>query len=167
MLDVTVIILTFNEELHIKRCLQNVNEFAKRVYVIDSFSTDKTVETAESMGAVVVPHAWPGNQAAQFNWALNNIQIDTEWVLRLDADEYLLPELIAEMRDIVPSLPLSVTGITFKRRHIFCNYPSYSLFILFQKATYFSLGRLVTFRYLSLLYVEICQNMYFQGRCKA
>lgn len=119
MLDVTVIILTFNEELHIKRCLQNVNEFAKRVYVIDSFSTDKTVETAESMGAVVVPHAWPGNQAAQFNWALNNIQIDTEWVLRLDADEYLLPELIAEMRDIVPSLPLSVTGITFKRRHIF------------------------------------------------
>ena len=119
MLDVTVIILTFNEEIHIKRCLENVNEFAKKVYVIDSFSTDKTVEIAESLGAVVVPHAWPGNQAAQFNWALDNVKIDTEWIFRLDADEYLLPELIAEMKEKISSLPLYVTGITFKRRHIF------------------------------------------------
>ena len=119
MLDITVVILTFNEEMHIERCLRNVNEFAKKVYVIDSLSTDKTVEIAERMGAIVVPHAWPGNQAAQFNWALENIQIDTEWILRLDADEYLLPELIEEMKEKVSSLPESITGVTFKRRHIF------------------------------------------------
>ena len=119
MLDITVVILTFNEEMHIERCLRNVNEFAKKVYVIDSLSTDKTVEIAERMGAIVVPHAWPGNQAAQFNWALDHIQIDTEWVLRLDADEYLLPELIEEMKEKVSSLPKSITGVTFKRRHIF------------------------------------------------
>ncbi len=119
MIDVTVIILTFNEEQHIKRCLENVNKFAKKVYVIDCFSKDATKEIAESLGAVVIQHEWPGNQAAQFNWALQNIEIDTEWILRLDADEYLLPELIEELQDRVPSLDEGITGITFKRRHIF------------------------------------------------
>lgn len=119
MIDVTVIILTFNEEQHIKRCLENVNLFAKKVYVIDSFSTDNTVGIAKSMGATVVQHKWPGNQAEQFNWALENIEIDTEWILRLDADEYLLPELVEELKTRVPSLDENITGITFKRRHIF------------------------------------------------
>lgn len=119
MIDVTVIILTFNEEQHIKRCLENVNLFAKKVYVIDSFSTDNTVGIAKSMGATVVQHKWPGNQAEQFNWALENIEIDTEWIFRLDADEYLLPELIEELQAKVPLLDENITGITFKRRHIF------------------------------------------------
>ena len=119
MIDVTVIILTFNEEQHIKRCLENVNLFAKKVYVIDSYSTDNTVAIAESMGATVVQNKWPGNQAEQFNWALQNIEIDTEWILRLDADEYLLPELVEELKTRVPSLDENITGITFKRRHIF------------------------------------------------
>lgn len=119
MLDITVIILTYNEELHIRRCIENVKQFAKTIYVIDSLSTDNTVSIAESMGAIVVPHKWPGNQAAQFNWALENIVIDTEWILRLDADEYLLPELIEELKERVPVLNKDITGITFKRRHIF------------------------------------------------
>ena len=119
MLDISVIILTFNEEQHIKRCLENVNQFAKKVYVIDSFSTDNTVGIAKSMGATVVQHKWPGNQAEQFNWALENIEIDTEWIFRLDADEYLLPELIEELQAKVPLLDENITGITFKRRHIF------------------------------------------------
>ena len=81
MLDISVIILTYNEEIHIKRCLENVNQFAKRVYVIDCFSKDKTVEIAESMGATVIQHEWPGNQAEQFNWALDNIKIKTASML--------------------------------------------------------------------------------------
>ena len=89
-MDITAIILTYNEELHLRRCLENVNQFAKKVYVIDSFSTDNTVGIAKSMGATVVQHKWPGNQAEQFNWALENIEIDTEWIFRLDADEYLV-----------------------------------------------------------------------------
>ena len=121
MTDITVIILTYNEEIHIKRCLENVRSFASKVYVIDSFSNDKTVEIAKEMGAEVVPHKWPGNQAEQFNWALRNIQIDTEWVFRLDADEYLLPELIDEIKQKTVALPDNISGITFKRRHIFLN----------------------------------------------
>lgn len=119
MLDLSVIILTKDEELHIARCLQNVNQFAKKVYIIDCHSTDGTQEIARSLGAQVIEHDWPGNQAAQFNWALDNLQIDTEWILRLDADEYLLPELIEELNQKLPSTPSEVTGIFFNRRHIF------------------------------------------------
>lgn len=93
--------------------------FAKKVFVVDCFSTDKTKEIASHLGAVVVEHAWPGNQAEQFNWALDNLPISTEWVLRLDADEYLLPELVEELREKLPTLPEDVTGIIFNRRHIF------------------------------------------------
>lgn len=93
--------------------------FAKKVFVVDCFSTDKTKEIALRLGAEVVEHAWPGNQAEQFNWTLDNLPISTEWVLRLDADEYLLPELVEELQEKLPTLPEDVTGIIFNRRHIF------------------------------------------------
>lgn len=121
MLDLTVIILTRDERMHIARCIENVRPIARRILVIDSGSTDGTQEIAESLGAEVIEHAWPGNQAAQFNWTLDNLKIDTEWILRLDADEYLLPELVAELRETLPSMPADVTGVVFKRRHIFMN----------------------------------------------
>lgn len=119
-LDLTTIILTYNEELHIRRCLENVCPFSKKVYVIDSPSTDRTVEICKEFPEVeVVVHKYPGNQATQYNWAIDNLKIDTEWTMRIDADEYYLPELVEEMQQKVPSLPKDVTGIEFKRRHIF------------------------------------------------
>lgn len=119
-LDITTIILTYNEELHIRRCLENVCPFSKKVYVIDSPSTDKTVEICKEFPEVeVVVHKYPGNQAAQYNWAIDNLPIDTEWTMRIDADEYYLPELVEEMQQKVSTLPAEVTGIEFKRRHIF------------------------------------------------
>ena len=119
MLDVSVIILTYNEEIHIRRCLENVNRFASNVFLVDCFSTDKTVEIAKSLGANVIQHAWPGNQAEQFNWALKNLVITTKWILRLDADEYLMPELIEELNWKLPTLADGITGVIFNRRHIF------------------------------------------------
>lgn len=119
MLDISVIILTYNEEIHIRRCLENVNRFASNVFLVDCFSTDKTVEIAESLGANVIQHAWPGNQAEQFNWALKNLVITTKWILRLDADEYLMPELIEELNRKLPALADGITGVIFNRRHIF------------------------------------------------
>lgn len=119
MPDLTIIILTKDEALHIARCLENLNRIAQKVYVIDCHSTDGTQKIAKSFGAEVVEHDWPGNQAAQFNWALDNLPIETEWILRLDADEYLLPELIEEIEVKLPKIPKDVTGIIFKRRHIF------------------------------------------------
>lgn len=119
--DLTTIILTFNERLHISRCIENIKTISKRIIIVDCFSTDGTQDIARALGAEVVEHEWPGNQASQFNWALDSLEIDTEWILRLDADEYLLPELIEELKTKLPNIREGATGIIFKRRHIFLN----------------------------------------------
>ena len=67
----------------------------------------------------VLQNKWENNYAKQFNWGLQNADIHTEWVLRLDADEYLLPELKDELQAKLPNLPSSVSGIIVNRRHIF------------------------------------------------
>lgn len=87
MLDLTVIILTFNEEKHIRRCIESVKKVSSKIYVVDSGSTDSTVAIARDSGAKVLTNAW-SSHAKQFNWALKNIE-DSEWVLRVDADEVL------------------------------------------------------------------------------
>ena len=120
MLDITTIILTYNEEIHIRRCLENVRQFSSKVYVIDCFSTDKTVEIAREEGAEVIEHKWPGNQAEQFNWALDNIPIQTKWILRIDADEYLLPELIEELKEKLPVMDESISALSLSRARAFC-----------------------------------------------
>lgn len=120
MLDITTIILTYNEELHIRRCLENVCPFSKKVYVIDSPSTDRTAEICREFPNVeVVVHKYPGNQAEQFNWALDNCEIGTEWVLRVDADEYCTPELIHEMQDKLPALPNEVSAVVLPLGRVF------------------------------------------------
>lgn len=120
MLDLSVIILTFNEELHIRRCLDNVAPIAKEIFIIDSFSTDRTLEIAQEYPIVqVLQNKWVNNYAMQFNWGLENAPITGKWILRLDADEYLLPELIEEIKQKLPNVPDSVSGISFNRRHIF------------------------------------------------
>lgn len=121
MLDLTVIILTYNEEIHIRRCLENVCPIAKDVFLIDCFSKDKTIEIAKDFANVtILQHEWPDTKyAGQFNWGLENVPISTEWVLRLDADEYLMPELVEELKVKLPTMPKDVNGIIFNRRHIF------------------------------------------------
>lgn len=111
MLDITTVILTYNEELHIRRCLENVCPFSRRVVVVDSPSTDRTVDICREFDNVeVVTHKYPGNQAEQFNWALDNIPISTEWILRIDADEYCEPELISEMAARLPTFDDDVSA---------------------------------------------------------
>ena len=119
-LNLTTIILTYNEELHIRRCLENVCPFSKKVYVIDSPSTDRTAEICREFPNVeVVVHQYPGNQAEQFNWALDNCEIGTEWVLRLDADEYCTHELIREMQEKLPALPNEVSAVVLPLGRVF------------------------------------------------
>ena len=100
MTDIAVIVLTKNEHLHIARCLNKIAHLQpKQVFVVDCGSTDDTVEIAKRHGATVVYHEWPGNQAKQFNWGLENLPITTEWILRLDADEYLSPETMVQLKE--------------------------------------------------------------------
>lgn len=120
MLDLSVLILTKDEELHIKRCLDNVNEIAKEIFIIDSYSNDRTLEIAREYPKVhILQNKWINNYAYQFNWGLENAPITGKWVLRLDADEYLLPELIEELNQKLPTISDNITGISFNRRHIF------------------------------------------------
>lgn len=83
---VTVLILTKDEDRHIGRAIDSVKGFASNVYVIDSFSTDNTVEIAKARGANVLQNKFL-NHSQQFNWGLSQLPPETEWVLRLDADE--------------------------------------------------------------------------------
>lgn len=118
--DISVLILTYNEEKHLKRCLDSVKDIAKDIFIVDSNSKDKTLDIAQSMGVEVYQNCWV-NYAKQFQWGLDNCPIKTKWVIRLDADEYLLPELAFEISQKINNLPNDVTGIIFKRRHIFLN----------------------------------------------
>jgi len=120
MTDVSVIILTFNEEKHISRCLQSLLTFTDKVFIVDSFSTDRTVEIARSMGAVVVQNTWV-NYATQFNYGIINNPFTTDWVMRMDADEYVLPELAAEINRRLTGLPAQTGGVYVKRRVFFLN----------------------------------------------
>ncbi len=113
--DLTVIILTYNEELHIRRAIESVNEIASAVWIVDSFSTDNTKDIAESLGARFIQHTF-ANQASQFLWALEHCEVNTQWVMRLDADEYISDDLIIELRNKLNSLAQDISGIVLKRQ---------------------------------------------------
>jgi glycosyltransferase involved in cell wall biosynthesis len=115
---VDVVILTYNEERHIMRAIRSVAAFARCVYVVDSHSTDRTLELARAEGAQVVQHEFV-HQAQQFQWALDTLTLEAPWTMRLDADEVVEPELAREIVERLPGLPLDVTGINLKRKHIF------------------------------------------------
>lgn len=114
MNDITVIILTKNEEANIQRCIASVKDLAERIIVVDSESTDKTCEIAESMGAEVVVHPFV-THGQQFNWALDNLNITTKWVFRLDADEEVTADLREEIvNECISHANDNVNGLVVK-----------------------------------------------------
>ncbi len=121
MLDISVLILTYNEEIHIERCINNAKKFASHIYLIDSFSHDKTVDIAKNMGAMVYQNKWENNHARQFNWGIENLPIKTKWVFRLDADEYLTDELIEELKKQLPNISDNISGFIFPLNRYFLN----------------------------------------------
>lgn len=118
-LDLSVIILTYNEEIHIERCLSRLSDFVKDIFIIDSFSTDNTLSIAKKFPNVsILQNKWI-NYASQFNWGLNNACIKTKWVLRMDADEYLEEDTIKKLKSELPTLPDSVSAIDLRLKHYF------------------------------------------------
>ncbi|MFB9950274.1 glycosyltransferase family 2 protein [Rhizobium puerariae] len=118
MPTVAVVILTYNEEIHIARAIESVASFASEIFVIDSFSTDRTTEIAAAAGAVVLKNPFI-NYAKQFSWALENAPIASDWVMRLDADELISPELSEEIRTRLPQMENDVVGIIMPRKVVF------------------------------------------------
>lgn len=122
MLDITAIILTYNEEVHIERCIKSVQKVCKEVLVVDSFSTDGTCAIAERLGARVVQHEFE-NQARQFNWAIDNVEINTEWIWRVDADEIIEDSLADIANKELARLPKNVNGVYVNKKIVFMNRP--------------------------------------------
>jgi len=133
--EVSVVIPTFNEEIHIKRCIESLKKITKYIYILDSFSTDKTKQIVEELGVTVLDVAWENSYAKKFNWGLNNIDFKTPWIMRMDADEYLTDELIDEINQNINTYSDEITGIYIKRRVYFMDkwikhggyYPTYLL----------------------------------------
>ena len=94
-IPVTVIIPTRNEARHLSRCLEGARLCAE-IYVVDSQSTDETIEIANRFGAKVVQFHYGGGWPKKRQWALDSLSFENEWVLLLDADEILTAELADE-----------------------------------------------------------------------
>lgn len=122
MQDIACVILTKDEELHIERCIRSAQVVCKDIWVIDSFSSDRTCEMAEALGAHVVQHKFE-NQAAQFNWAIDTLPIVNAWIWRLDADEVIDPELASLAENNLLSLPDNVNGVYVNKKIVFMGRP--------------------------------------------
>jgi len=114
MTDLTAIVLTRNEELNIRECLESIQILAKRIVVVDSFSTDRTVEIAKELGAEVYLHEFV-NYSKQFLYGLNETGIDTKWILRIDADERLTDASRAEIESLCnANMDTDINGIILR-----------------------------------------------------
>ncbi len=115
--SISVVILTYNESIHIRRAIENVINWCDEVVVLDSNSTDDTTAIAEACGAKVYYRQFD-NYKAQRNHAIHELPLSNEWMLFMDADEYLGEELKAEIAEVFAK-PISCDGFLIKRRFIF------------------------------------------------
>ena len=136
MTDVTVIILIGQEKIHLERCIERLAPLEpKCIWLIESQPDDGGVsiakETASKFGLTVktVFNKWPGLYAKQFNWALDYVEKETGkgesekgegWILRLDADEYLMPVTCEKLKEELPKLSEDVAGLTLELKRRFC-----------------------------------------------
>ena len=131
-LELTVVVLTLNEELNLPDCLESIEPLGCQVLVVDSGSTDRTVAIAKEAGAKVFEHPFE-SYGAQRNWAQDNLPIETEWVLHIDADERLTPEIRGSIVSALANTPVGINGFILRRRTVFMGrwikhggiYPSY------------------------------------------
>ncbi len=114
----TAVVLTYNEEANLPDCLRSLCDWVPHILIVDSGSTDLTRDIAQGFGAVVVEHPFE-THAKQWHWALQNLPIRTEWILALDADQRVTPELAAEICDLDATTLDGLEGIYLSRRQLF------------------------------------------------
>ena len=131
-ISLSVVILTFNEELNLKQALDSIKDWAEEVFILDSGSADKTTEIAQDFGCKVLSNPFI-DFAKQRNYSIKNFLIQSEWTLFLDADEWVTQELKEEIEKVIASKPIE-NGFYIKRRLIWMGkwirrgyYPSWQL----------------------------------------
>ena len=122
MVDLTVVILTKNEENNLRKCIESFKGIVKRFVIVDSYSTDGTKALCEELSKSVNLDFYENkfiDYATQLNWGLTNTNITTKWSMRMDADEELTPELVKEIEEKLPYIEDNTKGIVLKRRVYF------------------------------------------------
>ncbi len=130
---VTALVPCFNEEHNLRACLECLT-WADQIIVVDSFSTDRTVEIAREFTDEVFQHEYV-NSASQKNWAMDTLPIRGRWTLIVDSDERVVPELAEEIRRVVTEDAPEYSGYFLNRRNLFFGhwikragmYPSWNL----------------------------------------
>lgn len=123
MADITAIILTRNEEDYIGDCIRSIQRIVRRIVVVDSFSEDCTVEIASSLGAEVHRHEFV-NYAKQYMYAVALADVQTTWILRIDADERLTQESADELERLCnENEHTDVNGIVLRFYNLFLGKP--------------------------------------------
>lgn len=118
---VGIILLVFNEEIHLKRCLDNLLLLTSNIYVVDSYSTDNTLNILNEYGINYVQNKFL-NQSNQLNFAIKNYPFNTNWILRVDCDEILTIELINEIKTSnFLDINSNISGFYIKRKVKFFN----------------------------------------------
>lgn len=127
MVDLTVVILTKNEEKNLRKCIESFHGIVKRFVIVDSFSTDGTEELCKKLNQELqkigssldfYQNKWM-DYATQLNWGLTQTNITTQWSMRMDADEELLEELASEINQNLPKLSEDINGVVLRRRVYF------------------------------------------------
>lgn len=111
-MSISAVILTRNEAKNIERCLRSV-QWVDEIVVTDAESTDGTAEIAKNFGAKVIIHPWEGAGA---QYALGTAHATGNWMLVVDADEEVTPELANAIQGVITS-PDSLDGYRIKREH--------------------------------------------------
>lgn len=116
--EITVVILTYNESIHIERSINNVSGWADKIIILDSYSEDDTVEKAKLLGAEVIFRKFD-DYKKQREFAIEYCKDQAEWMFFLDADEYLTEELKVEIKQAIKNK--KINGFHIPRRFIFMN----------------------------------------------
>jgi glycosyltransferase involved in cell wall biosynthesis len=114
----SIIILTYNEEQHLPRLLKSISSLNAPVFILDSHSTDRTLEIAEQFGATLQTNTFE-NHPKQWDFALNNFNITTPWIIGLDADQIVTPELSQRLVNFNDEEYKDINGIYFNRKNYF------------------------------------------------
>jgi len=114
----SLIILTFNEEIHLPRLLNSIKDLNAQIFILDSGSTDNTLKIATDYGATVKHNAFI-NHPKQWDFALKNFEVKTPWTIGLDADQVVTPELFDKLEKFNDSDFESINGIYFNRKNFF------------------------------------------------
>lgn len=116
--EYSFVILTFNEEMHLPRLLESVRSLDAPVFILDSGSTDNTIAIANEFGATILEHPFE-NHPKQWDYAFKNFKIQTPWVIGLDADQKVTPELSKYLTDFRDKDYEGINGIYFNRKNFF------------------------------------------------